>query len=351
MPAENLVPLFRVKINGADIPPQAAADLITATVHEDVDAPGMFALQLINYDMGRLEVTWSDDTLFNEGNAVDIKMGYVDNLTTIFKGDITGLEQEFNSDEVPTLTVRGYDRRYRLLRGSKTRSFTQMKDSDIARKIAGEQGLTAKVENSKVNLDYVLQHNQSDMDFLQERARRIGYEVVVEDKTLYFRPRQNTAKKALTLRSMGLIEFYLRSTLLNQLSQVEVRGWDSKKKSEIIGKADKGKIATAMGGSTTGPAAADSAFGKAAGASVNYPVFNQAEADQIALGGINETALAYITGEGLTIGRTDLRAGTVIRIEGLGKRNSGLYYVTSTTHTYTPARGYRTRFSVRRNAA
>lgn len=351
MPAENLVPLFRVKINGADIPPQAAADLITATVHEDVDAPGMFALQLINYDMGRLEVTWSDDMLFNEGNAVEIQMGYVDNLATIFKGDITGLEQEFNSDEVPTLTVRGYDRRYRLLRGRKTRSFTQMKDSDIAGKIAREHGLSARVENTPVPLDYVLQHNQTDMEFLQERARRIAYELVVDDKTLHFRPRQNTAEETITLRSLGLIEFYLRSTVLNQLSQIEIRGWDFKAKSTIIGKAEKGKITATMDGSTTGPAAADRAFGKAAGGSVDRPVFNQAEADQIASGGINEIALSYITGEGLSIGRTDLRAGTVIRIEDLGKRNSGLYYVTSTTHTYTPARGYRTRFSVRRNAA
>lgn len=351
MRAENLVPVFRVKINGSDIPPRAAADLVTATVHEDVDAPGMFTLQLINYDMARLEVTWSDDKLFNEGNAVEIQMGYVDNLTTIFEGDITGLEHEFSSDEVPKLTVRGYDRRYRLLRGRKIRSYTQMKDSDIARKIAGELGLIAKVEDSRVKLDYVLQHNQSDMDFLQERARRIAYEVVVEDKTLHFRPRQNAAKNALTLRSLDLIEFYLRSTVLNQLSQVEVRGWDLKEKSAIIGKADKGEIATTMDGSTTGPAAADRAFGKAVSASVDRPVFSQAEADQIALGGINEMALAYITGEGVSIGRTDLRAGTVIRIEGLGKRNSGLYYVTSTTHTYTPARGYRTRFSVRRNAA
>jgi phage protein D len=61
-------------------------------------------------------------------------------------------------------------------------------------------------------------------------------------------------------------------------------------------------------------------------------------------------ALGFITGEGVAIGNTDLRAGTVVKFAGLGQRFSGSYYVTSTVHTYSPSRGYRTEFSVRRNA-
>ena len=105
-----------------------------------------------------------------------------------------------------------------------------------------------------------------------------------------------------------------------------------------------------MGGSTIGPASAENAFGPTSTAWVNQPVFSQAEADQIALGQFKTMALAYISAEGMCIGRTDLRAGTVVKIEGLGRRFSGLYYVTSTTHTYSPSRGYRTAFTARRNA-
>jgi phage protein D len=80
------------------------------------------------------------------------------------------------------------------------------------------------------------------------------------------------------------------------------------------------------------------------------PVFSQAEADEIAVSRYNETAFSYITGEGRTVGRTDIQAGTVIRIEGVGERFSGLYYVTSARHSFTPQQGYLTSFSVRRNA-
>jgi phage protein D len=57
----------------------------------------------------------------------------------------------------------------------------------------------------------------------------------------------------------------------------------------------------------------------------------------------------FITGEGTAIGNTDIRAGEVVELNGLGKRFSGLYYVTSSTHEVGP-KGYRTRFNVGRNA-
>jgi hypothetical protein len=39
-----------------------------------------------------------------------------------------------------------------------------------------------------------------------------------------------------------------------------------------------------------------------------------------------------------------------VKIEGLGERFSGLYYVTSTEQRFSTKKGYQTRFAVRRNA-
>ena len=346
-----LTPAFRVRINGSELPELARTDLIEACVDESIDAPGMFTLRLINWDMSRLQVTWVDDRRFAEGGEVEIQMGYVDRLEALIVGEITGLEPEFCAGEVPTLTVRGYDRRHRLLRGRRTRSFTQMKDSDIARRVAAELQLTAEVEDTRVTLDYVLQHNQTDMEFLRDRAQRIGYEVIVDDKRLRFRPRRFTAGATLTLaRDEDLLEFYPRLSTLGQVPRVAVRGWDPKEKTALVAEAGPGDVAGTMDGTTVGPAAAGRAFGEVTAASVTRPVSSRAEADQIARGQLNEMALAYITGEGVCVGRTDLRAGGVIRIEGIGTRFSGSYYVTATRHRYSPDRGYRTGFNVRRNA-
>jgi uncharacterized protein len=54
-----------------------------------------------------------------------------------------------------------------------------------------------------------------------------------------------------------------------------------------------------------------------------------------------------LTGSGSTIGDPRIRAGTVLRLEGLGQQFGGLYRVTSATHTIDSG-GYRTSFEVRK---
>lgn len=348
---EQLVPGFRVRVDGKDLPPATASEVSAVLVCQDVRAPGMFELRMINYDLARLKVTWSDDELFAEGREVEILMGYAGKLASVMKGEVTGLEPEFHAGEVPMLTVRGHDRGHRLLRGRKTRSFTQVKDSDIASQVAREAGLTAETEDTQVTLEHVLQHNQTDWEFLKGRAVRLGFEVVVDGKTLKFRPHQNDGSEVLTLaRDEDMLEFRPRLSTLGLVGEVVVQGWSPKEKEAITGKASAGDEGTTMGGKKGGLKAVDAAFDAAVGILVDQPVLSQAEADQIARGRLREMALAYVTGDGVAKGRAALSAGTVVKIDGYGKRFSGLYYLASVTHTYSPRRGYRTAFTVRRNA-
>ena len=83
---------------------------------------------------------------------------------------------------------------------------------------------------------------------------------------------------------------------------------------------------------------------------MNLPVLNQSEADQLADGWFGEMALSYIEGQGICIGEPALRAGKLVQLEGIGRRFSGAYYVISTVHSFKPKVGYRTAFTVRRNA-
>lgn len=321
------------------------------TVQEDLAAPSMFTLEILNWDDTLSSVTWSDDKLFAPGNEVDISLGYLDRIEPVLTGEITSLEPAFQKGS-STLIVRGYDPRHRLLRGRKTRSFTDSKDSQIVGKIAGEASLQVKAEDTKVTVPYVLQRNQTDLAFIQERARRIGYELYVAKKTLQFQPRQinKTADMTLTYGS-DILEMYPRLTTMSQVGEVVVQGWDVKKKEAIVGTATVGDEAATMNGTTSGPKTTNTAFGKSTFAYVDRPVFSKAEADQIALSQFNKAALAYIDGDGLCYGRPDLKAGTVITIEGLGEKFSGLYYITSVKHLWRTGRGYRTRFTYQRNAA
>lgn len=358
--AKEIVPSVVVRVNGLPLgrlgmgaPIDAKEDLIAVTIAEDLEVPSMFTLKLKNWDLDQGKVTWVDSDQLGLGSAVEIGLSYDQSAAIQFWGEITGLEPEFTEDTASVLIVRGYDRRHRLMRGKKTKSFTKMKDSAIASQIASSASLMGKVTDTKTNLEYVLQHNQTDLEFLQDRARRIGYEVVVENKTLFFRPYQHRTGKVVTLtRGENLLSFSPRLSSMNQVSAVEVRGWDPKQKKPVIGKIQSNaQPSPIMGGSSNGFKATSAAFGQQASqVVVTEPVSSLEEAKQIAQAQFDAMALGYITGDGECRGNPKIRAGRVIAIEGVGKRFSGLYYVTAATHTYAKGEGYLTQFTVRRTS-
>jgi uncharacterized protein len=349
---ETLAPELSLSINGQPLPNKAAADLIGASVLEDVDAPGMFTFTLSGADTIEMKPKWVDDDLFKEGAEVEISIGYRDQTVKLFSGEATGLEPDFEEGMPPTLTVRGYDRCHRLTRARKTRSFTQCKDSDIASQVANDCGLRPSVVDSGVVLPYVLQQNQTDLEFLSARARRIGYEILARDRDLLFRPRPIDATPTLTLhREVELLSFHPKLSTLAQVSELNVYGWDPAKKQAIAAHAASADEPRLMAGSTSGPSATQTAFDAVAGVRVSTPVQSQDEADMLARRAFAEMALHFVHARGVCIGEPAMRAGTVVKIEGLGARFSGPYYVTGVEHVFGRKVGFRTHFTARRNAS
>ena len=345
------MPDAAILVNGSTLPNDAAGHLLEVTVDEDVAVPSMFLLRFAEGDDVADGFRWVDDAgLFSVGNAVEIRLGYFGALATLMKGEITALEPEFAADRRPSLTVRGYDRRHRLQRGRKTRTFLKEKDSAIAEQVGAAAGLSVNATDTAVTHEYVVQNNLTDLELLQERAALLDYEVVVEDKTLFFRPAGNSKDAVLTLTLYDdLTEFSPRLSTRGLVTGVVVRGWDPVKKEVIEGKAGGSDLVSRMGGAQSGAALVQAAFGEAALVEVEHPVMSQAEADAVARGVFNRNALELIVGDGACAGAPDLRAGTVIALHGLGARFSGAYYVTRAVHRFT-VDGYETRFQVRRTA-
>jgi phage protein D len=347
---ERLAPEFRVRVDDADLPPAAAADVLGVSVLQDVDAPSLFTVDLVNWDPDRNEMSWSDGDLFVEGQAVEVAIGYRDHLVTVVTGEITSVELVVRASEAPRLVVRGYDRSHRLRRGRTTRTYTDVTDADLAGRVGDLAGLDVAAEATSQRYPYVVQRDQTDLDFLRQRARAIGFEVVVDDRTLHFRARRHGGEPAATLsRDADLLEFAPRTSCAGQIGSVAVRGWDARRKTAIVGTAAAVDLPDRMDDRDSGLATAVRVFG-AAEARWDGAIVDQAQADALAQARLADAALGYVRGEGTCLGRPEVRAGAVVEMVGLGRRFSGRYYVTSAIHAYGPS-GYRTRFSVRRNAS
>lgn len=327
---------IEVLVNDESLAARFSKALIELEIREDLDAPSACVLTLWAWNEATNEFH-VDDPLFDIGNAVAIKLGHDDQLDTVLLGEIVALEFDAQRGRAAQFSIRAYDRSHRLRRGTQQRTFANMKESDIASQIADKNGFSAKVEDSGEALDYVLQDNLSDYEFLQQRAAKIDYEFIVDGKELIFRSRQGQKTIVLDV-AKDVVEFSAQIKAMDQVGAVEVHGWDPEKKEMFVGTSANAKEAPK---GTDG----ETPFGKAKLVIVNQEVRKQAEADQLAEAEFERRARRSMGIEGRCWGRTDLRAGVVVDLQGAGKRFGGKYRLTSVTHQYAPRYEYWTSFS------
>lgn len=332
---------FLIKVDGSNLSNDILADIISITVEDSLYLPAMFSLKIYNEDM-----KYTDGTNFTIGKTMEILLSRTGPAQKVFSGEITAWDVDADPMGVPTMTVRGYDKGHRLHRGRKSRSFLNIKDSDLVSKIAGEAGLSAQAQATSEVYEYVFQDNQTNMEFLRSRAQRIGYELFVDGTKLVFRKPVDGQNEAPALEwGVGLREFKAHLTTANQVNQVTVRGWDVQKKEAIVGTASSPQIGNKIGESKNGTQLA-SDFGQADSYVVNMPVYTQSEATAVAQALLDELSNQYLQAEGMSFGEPLLKAGKTVQLKALGTKLSGKYYVTSTTHTYNHKEGYLTGLTV-----
>ncbi len=119
---------WSIKVNGAALASEIVDKLISAEVDSSLEVPDMAVLR---FHDDQLELV--DGTTFDLGKELEIapmKDGRPVS-PALFKGEITAIEPSFEEGTTAKLTVRAYDKRHRLSRETKTRSFVNVKDSDI----------------------------------------------------------------------------------------------------------------------------------------------------------------------------------------------------------------------------
>jgi uncharacterized protein involved in type VI secretion and phage assembly len=181
------------------------------------------------------------------------------------------------------------------------------------------------------------------MEFLQERAARNGFELYVQNGKLNFR--EPTQDAALTLTWLEDIHsFRVRVTSAEQVSSVEVRGWDYQQKQAIVSTASTATILTSTD-SGTGKASSTKFSGSPKMIVVDQPVFSSNEALKMAQSLYKELGGEFVNADAKGEGNPAIRPGKVITLSGIGNY-SGSYYVTETHHSFQE-RKYVTHFSVR----
>jgi phage protein D len=358
MPQTTYISEVSLKIQGAAAPESLMEDILQVVVEESLTLPSMFTLVINNAAAPGQETGtfWAHENLFEIGKTVTI--GFTSSATesaefdeqatgNVIEGEITAIEANFTSGAQAPIIIRGYDRSHRLNRGRFNRSFQNMKDTDVVKKIIGEVGISSgKIDDSGTPHDYIFQENQTNMEFLRERAARNGFELFVQDNKLYFR--KPTVDETLSLKWLqDLQSFQVRVSSAEQVNSVEVRGWDYTQKRAIVSTRSSERVLTETeygSGKTT-----SSAFEEKPAAPkmivVDQPVFTSKEADAIAQAIFDELSGEFVHADAKAEGNPKIRPGRVVKLEEMGKY-SGKYYVTEVRHLFRE-RVYTTEFSIR----
>lgn len=338
---KDLLSLIKVKIDGTDASDEFMRDLLEVTVENSLHLPDVATLVLLD---ARLH--WIDDASLMPGKVIQVSAKAAGQENMLFDGEIVEIEPNFEQG-TQRFMVRAFDRLHRLSRGRHVRSFLNVSDDDIVKKIAKEVGLQAQVGPTSQVYPYVFQNDETNLAFLQGRAAALGYLLFVQGNTLHCEAPQAKGQPIDLEWGVTLREFRPRLTTIGQVDTINVRGWNPVTKQEIVGQARKGQGAPQVGQKKSGGELADSVFNMTTRTLVvDRPIRTQAAADKLAQAAADRQAGRFIEAEGISRGNPSLVAGVPVQLKAVGNRFGGTYFVTSALHVYNAHDGYITQFSI-----
>ena len=318
-------------------------------VESTYNMPSMAMLRIV---VSEEDKEWLDTEDVAIGKPLEITLGapglYGGEEQLAFSGEIVAHEHEFSALGKHMLVIRAYDKMHRLHIGQRTRTFTKVTDWKLVQDLAKEVGLTAKSSDPPgFEHPYLIQNNQTNLEFLSYRARRIGYHLYVKGNELYFEP--HNLGKAQQVGPMilpnDIRHFRIRRSAAQQVEKYEVRAWDYTQHQLISGVKEAVKSAWAENGyKQTGHETGGFQVPGKLYDTYHHPL-NANEAEAIAGAMALDQAGEFIEAEGIALGDPRIVAGVKIKLDKLSPKYEGDYFVTSATH-YMNSQGYETHFTL-----
>lgn len=371
-----LAPVFVVRING-DTLPSGLAGAISSISYTD----GIEGADRVEVSIANPSLQWLDHPLLQVNNGFSLSIGYApDPLEEVFVGEITGIEPSFPGGGMPGIRVSAQDFLQRLQHGTRDRSFRidipsvgnfPLPDPVVAAIVSGTNALIPDLDpiggvlSTLVTLATFLafpqfaqssvrhQAGTSDFQFLSQIAKDNGWMMYIDHtaephgRVLKFQFLVQDYSPSLTLAwGSSLIDFTPRLTTVGEIEGVSARVWVDSLKQEFIISVNW-DFDNAFFNLRIAPSSGILGDLLAPGDNASIKPASYATAPRKILTELLPKLNNRLTGSGSTVGNPKIKASRVVELQGLGKQFSGLYRITSTTHTFDSG-GYKTSFQARK---
>lgn len=318
---------FTIQVDGQPVPATVYVEAVA--VYAELNRVPSARIVILDGDPAAQDFPASNLDIFAPGKEVEILAGYHSVEKSIFKGVIVKHSLKARAQHFQ-LILDCRDPVFRMTLARRSRSFHDLKDSEVMENIISEYGFSPAVTATTKQKAEITQFDVSDWDFLQVRAEAYGMVCTVADGTVTIAPPKLSQSPVVSpVFGASIREFDVETDGRQQFDAVKATAWDFVNQEMAESSAAEPTVPTA--GQDDGPAiSGDMQSGeyvlRHSGRGQTDDL--QAWADAVLL----RQRLAKIRGKVVFQGTHVVKPDTIIELSGIGKRFSGQVYVSGVHH-------------------
>lgn len=308
----------------------SAVNILAILVQREVNRIPFARIRIKDGSAATSDFALSDTDTFLPGTKIQVSLGYSSDDVRVFKGIITSVSERVTR-RGSEMILEARDEAVKMTLTPRNKHFNDITDSDLATQLIENYGLTAEVESSAVSHQNLVQYNTSDWDFLVSRMDRLGKIILASDGMITAREPDLSSASVLDLEfGDNILEFNATIDARTQVKDVSVSSWNP-------GSQDMESSDAEVSGNTGGNLSPDDLAGALGIGMVDLRSAASLGAEErqgIANARKLKNVLAKIRGKVKFFGHSEVHAGDVLNLKGLGDRFNGPAFVGGVTHEY-----------------
>jgi Rhs element Vgr protein len=327
-PAPSDLPTFKILSGGNQV--SSAYQVVSVDVYKVFNKIASAKILLLDGDPASQDFLISNSDDFKPGNEIEIKAGYHNDESTIFKGIIIRHGIKSTKNKPSYLSIEAKDKAVKLTVGRKSSFYYDVKDSEIIEELAGNVSLQTDIQSTSVTHKEMVRNYSTDWDFILSRADVNSLLVLTDDNKLIVKKPDTSSSPLFNLGfGANLFEFEAEMDARSQCSSIKSFTWSytdqdlKESESSAPSFTENGNISSE---DLAGVLEAEEISQYHGGSLSDEEI--KAWADSKIL----KSKLAKIRGRAKFQGNADVKPGSMLKLQGAGNRFNGNIFITGVRH-------------------
>ncbi|HLL00860.1 MAG TPA: phage baseplate assembly protein V [Myxococcaceae bacterium] len=324
----NGLPALSIELGGAALQASELRGLSSVRVQQRLSLPTLCELIFVDPrgSLARNTVAAGTALRVSTGNQTE----------PLFSGEVTAVEYVHVAGGPREMRVRGYDVLHRLRKRQPVRAHVQVALRDVARELVADLGLSVEASTPGPLWRHLVQHGQSDLDFLVELADRCGMYLVLRDRALRLVTLEGEGEPLPLLLGEGLLEATVEVNGDPACRVVSAHGWDPLRATHHSARASRAR----QGHRVSVEAPPEQLGSPGERALVNELTEADAHAEAAAQAELDHRSAREVVLTAQAEGDARLRPGARVEVRGITPAVAGRYVLTAVNHVVDLQRGF-----------